>query len=112
MVANAFDSQWKKLEEKIGIDQIVVLGNTILNKNIKKEKELSERDNKNCYLFCVSIDARWKNQGSGKHLTPILATSHIMVGNHTGFVVALHHMSKPCIKCEIGEKTGNENIHN
>jgi hypothetical protein len=34
-----------------------------------------------------------------------------MVGNCTGLVVALHHMSKHCIKCEIGEKTGKEYVH-
>jgi hypothetical protein len=31
-----------------------------------------------------------------------------MVG-HIGLVVALHQMSKCCIKCEIGERRGKEN---
>jgi hypothetical protein len=108
IAANAFDSQWTKLEEKIGIFQII-LGNTILNENIEKEKELSACDNMDRYLLCVSIDAGWNNRGSGKAYNSN-SGHHITVGNRTGLVVALHHMSKRCIKCEIGEKQGRENV--
>jgi hypothetical protein len=90
IVPHAFDFQWAKLEEEIGVSQII-LGNTILNENIMKEKELSARDNMYRYLFCVSINAGWNNRGSTsfvcqstqdgttevaeRHITPILATT-------------------------------------
>jgi hypothetical protein len=40
---------------------------------------LSERDNKNHYLFCGSIDDGWNNQGSGKAYNSNSA-HHITVG--------------------------------
>ena len=49
-------NQWTKLEETIGIAQIQ-LANTVINENIKKEQELSAKNNMEQYLFCVSIDA-------------------------------------------------------
>jgi hypothetical protein len=72
---------------------------------VSKEKELSEKDDKGCYLFCVSIDAGWNNHGSGKSYNSD-SGHHITIGNHSGLVVALYHISKRCSKCEAGEKMG------
>jgi hypothetical protein len=99
---NLFRNTWTRLEEAIGAAQIIV-ANTVINENIKKEKELSEVDIDSRHLFCVSIDAGWNNRGSGKTYNSD-SCHHITVGNRSGLVVALHYMSKRCGTCESAEK--------
>jgi hypothetical protein len=49
----------------------ILLRNTILNENIKKEKMLSKEDAKGRNLFWVLIlNASWNNHGSGKAYNP------------------------------------------
>jgi hypothetical protein len=88
----------------------VILGNTILDKNVKKEKDLSEKDEKGHYLLCISINAGYNNHGSGKAYNSD-SGHHITVGNCFSLMVVLHHMSKHCSKCELGEKTGKKSEH-
>jgi hypothetical protein len=109
ILPSALNGQWATLEEEIGKIQTVI-GNSILNDNIKKEKALSQQDEFMRWLFCVSIDAGWNQRGSG-HAYNSDSGHHITVGNRSGLVVALHYMSKRCIKCEIGEKTGIDKPH-
>jgi hypothetical protein len=106
---NAFHSHWTTIEESIGRIQIA-LGQEILNENIAGEKLMSKQDEYGRYLFCVSIDAAWNTRGSGRSYNSD-SGHHLVVGNETGRVVAVHQMSKRCAKCEIGEKNGVENPH-
>jgi hypothetical protein len=50
IISNTFDSQCMKLEKTMGKTQII-LGHTILNKNIKKEQALSECEKRNVTCF-------------------------------------------------------------
>ncbi len=109
IVPQALSNWWTPLEERIGKSQ-VILGNTIIDENIVKEKELSKKDSEDRYLFCVSIDAGWTTRGSGKAYNSD-SGHHLTNGNRSGLTVALHYMSKWCIKCEMGEKDGIENTH-
>jgi hypothetical protein len=91
---NVFNGKWSALEEEIAKIQ-TTLGETIIDENVEKEKQLSEQNTAGQYLFCVSIDAGWNNT----------------VGNRSGLVVALHYMSRRCAKCEIGELQDKDNPH-
>ena len=88
------------MEEEIARIQ-TELGETIIDENVEKEKALSEKNLEGQYLFCVSIDAGWNNRGSGKSYDSD-SGHHITVGNRSGLVVALYHMSRRCSKCEVG----------
>ena len=101
-------NSWARLEETIGIAQIR-LANTVINENIEKEKALSAMDDMERHLFCVSIDARWNNRGSGKSYNSD-SCHHITVGNRSGLVVALHYMSKRCGTCERKTKKSDKSI--
>jgi hypothetical protein len=79
---NPFGNTWTPIEEEIGRSQIV-LRNTILDENVSKEKEISEKEDKGCYVFCVSIDADWNNRGSVKSYNSDWG-HHITVGNRCG----------------------------
>jgi hypothetical protein len=105
---DAFHSKWTALEEVIGKTQVLV-GTNILTKNIEQEKALLKQDDKGCYLFCVSIDAGWNNQGSDRAYNSN-SGHHITVGKRSGLVVALHYMSKCCSKCGIATKTGKPHL--
>jgi hypothetical protein len=104
---NSFKNSWPKLEEKIGAMQ-VILGNTILEENLRKEKELSPVDENGYCKICASIDAGWNNKGSGKSYHSD-SCHHITVGNRTNLVIALHYMSKRCSKCESRKKNKEKN---
>jgi hypothetical protein len=106
IVENAFHNTWTKIEESVAKVQIEA-GKVIIGENVEKEKSLSKTDDKGRYLFCVLIDAGWNNRGSGRAYNSD-SGHHITVGNRTGLVVALHYMSKQCIKCEIGEKCNRQ----
>jgi hypothetical protein len=95
---NAFASTWTNMEVEIGTTQ-VSLGNDILDENIEKEKAKSKVSDDNTQLFCVSIDNGWNNRGLGKSYN-LDSSHHIMVGNCTGLVVALHYMSRWYGQCE------------
>jgi hypothetical protein len=101
IVENAFHNTWTNIEETLAKAQIEV-GKTTIGENIEKEKSLSKQDDKGIYLFCVSINVGWNNCGFGKTYN-LDWGHHITVGNRSGLVVALHYMSKHCVKCEIGE---------
>jgi hypothetical protein len=109
IIPEGLKNQWTELEEAIAQYQIA-LGTTILEENVKKEQLLSEVDKFDRYLFCVSIDAAWNTRGSGKSYNSD-SGHHITVGNRTGLVVALHYMSKRCVKCELASKAGVVNVH-
>jgi hypothetical protein len=51
------------------------------------------------------VDAGWNNRGSGKSYNSDSGL-HLVVGNRSKKVIALHHMSKRCIKCEMELKKG------
>jgi hypothetical protein len=106
---NVFNGKWSALEEEIAKIQ-TTLGETIIDENVEKEKQLSEQNTAGQYLFCVSIDAGWNNRGSGKSYDSD-SGHHITVGNRSGLVVALHYMSRRCAKCEIGELQDKDNPH-
>jgi hypothetical protein len=91
---NVFNGKWTPMEEELAKIQ-VSLGEDIIDKNIEKEKALSEKDDLQRYLFCVSIDAGWNNRGSGKSYNSD-SGHHITVGNRSSLVVALYHMSRCC----------------
>jgi hypothetical protein len=55
----------------------------------------------------VLIDAGWNNCGSGKSYDSD-SGHHITVGNRSGLVVALHHMSRRWAKCEVGKTQDKE----
>jgi hypothetical protein len=80
LAMSPFKNTWLRMEEAIGKTQ-VILGNTILSENVEKEKELSEKDEKGCYLLCVSIDAGWNNRGSGKAYNSDSGHHITVVGN-------------------------------
>jgi hypothetical protein len=103
------DQQVVRREEIGKTQMILLLGNTILNENIKNKQSLSKCSNNSCFLFCMSIDwleQSWFWQGLQLQLWPPLK----MVGNHTGLAVALQHMLKRCIKCKIDERTCKANV--
>jgi hypothetical protein len=99
---NAFHNTFSDIEVQIGKHQIAA-GNSILEDNVEKEKQLSEVNDDSQFLFCVSIDNGWNNRGSG-HSYNSDSSHHITVGNRSGLVVALHYMSKRCTRCELAKK--------
>jgi hypothetical protein len=60
IVIGPFKNTWLMMEEAIGKTQ-VILGNTIISENVEKEKQLSEKDEKGCYLFWC-IHRHWTEQ--------------------------------------------------
>jgi hypothetical protein len=88
----AFNVKWTSMEQEEVAKLQILLGETIIDKNIEKEKALSEQDDLGRYLFCVSIDAGWNNRCSGKSYDSDFS-HHTTVGNRSGLVVALYRCS-------------------
>jgi hypothetical protein len=86
------------------------LGTGIIKENILKEKSLSEKDKGGRSKLCVSVDAGWNNRGSGRAYNSN-SGHHLTIGNRTGKVVALHYMSKRCVKCELEKKHNKSKQH-
>jgi hypothetical protein len=97
-------SQWTEVETEIGKAEIM-LGEEIIEANLEEEKSLSEKDKFGRSKLSVAIDAGWNNRGSGRSYNSD-SGHHLMVGNRSKKVIAVHYMSKRCVKCETEEKNG------
>jgi hypothetical protein len=101
---------WNQNGEKLGKAQIDLGKDVLYDENFIEEKKLSEKDKQDRSKFCISVDAGWNNCGLGKSYNSD-SGHHLMVGNRSGEVVALHYMSKCCSKCEKETKTFRSREH-
>ena len=90
------------LEEKIALHEII-LTKMIIDDNVAEEMAISPMDENGKSKLTVTMDAGWNNRGSGRSCNSA-SCQHIVYGGRTSKIVALHTMSRECIKCTNGKK--------
>ena len=94
-----------ELEEKIALNEII-LSKMIIDDNVAKEMAVSPVDEKGKSELTVTMDAGWNNRGSGRSYNSS-SCQHVVYGARTNKIVALHTMSRECVKCSQKKTSKN-----